>query len=77
MYWFLHSITLSEYRMEKNIDKDPLVVKQNNYASEIVNVYIVYDLDDWPRNPTNNLKFKDCLFGAIIIVKNGDKKVCV
>ena len=37
MYWFLHSITLSEYRMEKNIDKDPLVVKQNNYASEIVN----------------------------------------
>ena len=25
-------------------DKDPLAVEQNNYASKIVNVYIVYDL---------------------------------
>ena len=37
------------------------------------NVYTVYDLDAWPRNPTNNFKFKNCLFGATHIVKNGDK----
>ena len=41
--------------------------------SKIVNVYIVYDLEAWPRNPTNNFKFKNCLFGATNLVKNSDK----
>ena len=54
-------------------DKDPLAVEQNNYLTKVVNVYIVYDLDVWPRNPTNNLKFKNCLFGATNVVKNSDK----
>ena len=39
-------------------DKDPLDVEQKNYANKIINVYIVYDLDVWPINPTNNFKFK-------------------
>ena len=39
-------------------DKDHLAVKQNNYLNKIVNVYIVYDLDAWPRNPTNNFKLR-------------------
>ena len=43
-------------------DKDPLAVEQNNYLTKIVNVYIVYDLDAWPRNSTNNSKSKNCLF---------------
>ena len=55
-------------------DKDPLAVEQNNYASKIVNVYIVYDLDAWPRNPTNNFKLKNCSFGATSVVKNSDKE---
>ena len=42
--------------------------------SKTVNVYIVYDLDAWPRNPTNNFKFKNCLFGATDIGINSDKK---
>ena len=42
--------------------------------AEIVNVYIVYDLDAWPRNPTNNFKIKNFLFGATNIVKNSDKE---
>ena len=42
--------------------------------SEIVNAYIVYDLDAWPRGPTSNFKFKNCLFGASNIVKNDDKE---
>ena len=41
---------------------------------KIVNVYIVYDLDGWPRNPTNNFKLKNCLFGATNIVKDNDKE---
>ena len=42
--------------------------------SKLVNVYIAYDLDAWPRNPTNNFKFKNCLFGATNTVKNCDKE---
>ena len=53
-------------------DKVPLSVQQNNYASTIA--YIVYDLDAWPKNPTNNFKFKNCLFGATSVVKNRDKE---
>ena len=45
-----------------------LAVKLNNYLIKIGNVYIVYDLDAWPRNPTNNFEFKNYLFGATSIV---------
>ena len=40
----LHSIKLSGYKMGIKSDNDPSAVAQNNYASKIVNVYIVYDL---------------------------------
>ena len=55
-------------------EKDPLAIEQNSYLTKIVNVYIVYDLDAWPRNPTNNFKFKNCLFGATNMVKTSDKE---
>ena len=55
-------------------DKDSLAVEQNNYLSKIVNLYIVYDLDAWPRNLTNNFKFINCLFGATTAVKSSDKE---
>ena len=42
-------------------DRDPLAVEQNNCDTKIVNAYIVYDLDAWPKNPTNNFIFKNCL----------------
>ena len=74
---FLHTIKLSEYRIGIKFDEDPLAVAQSNYLTKIVNVYIVYDLDAWPRNPNNNLKFNNCLFGATNIIKNSDKKVCI
>ena len=32
--------------MEIKFDKDPLAVKQNNYLTKIINVYIVYELYD-------------------------------
>ena len=54
-------------------DKDPSATEQYNYLIKIVNVYIVYNLDAWTRNPTNNFKFKNCLFGATSVVKNGNK----
>ena len=70
----MHSIKLSDYRIGIKFDKYSLDVEQNNSLSKIVNVYIVNDLDASPRNPTNNFKFKSCLFGATNIVKNSDKK---
>ena len=62
---FLHSMKLSGYRIGLKSDKDPLAVEQNNYLSKIVNVYIAFDLNALPSNPTNNFKFKNCLSGAI------------
>ena len=70
----MHSIKLSEYRIGIKFYKDPLAVEQNNYLCKIVNVYIVYYLDTWPRNLTNNSKSKNCLFGATSIVKNSDNE---
>ena len=59
-------------------DKDSLGIEQINYEAKIVNAYIVYDLDAWPINPTNNFKFKNCLFRAISVVKIVIKKsMCI
>ena len=55
-------------------DKDPLAAEQNDYTTKILNAYIVYDFDGWPRNPINDFKFKNCLFGTTNIVKNSDKE---
>ena len=71
---FLNNIKLSEWRMGIKFDKDPLAVEQNNYLTKIKSVYIAYDIDVWPRNPTNNFKFENCLFGAINTVKNSDNE---
>ena len=35
-----------------------LIVEQSNYATKIVNAYIVYDLDNWSRNPLSNFALK-------------------
>ena len=48
-----------------------MVIKQNNYASKIVNIYIVYD---WPKNSIRIFSLKSRLFGATNIVKNSDKE---
>ena len=31
-------------------------------------------IDAWPKDPSDNFKFKNCLFGATNIVKNSDKE---
>ena len=71
---FLHIIKLSGYKIGIKLDNSSLAVEQINHLTEIVNVYIFYDLDAWPRNYTNNFKFKNCLFGPTIIVRNNDKE---
>ena len=72
--FFLHSAKLSGYRIGIKFDKDPLALEQNKYLSKILNVYMVYDLDALPRNPTNNSKFKNYLFEATSVVESNDKE---
>ena len=46
---FLHSIKLSGYKIGIKLDKDPLAVERISYWTKVVNVYIAYDLDAWPK----------------------------
>ena len=55
-------------------NKTPLVVDRNNYATKIVNSYILYCLDNWLKIPLRNFTLKNYLFGATDIVKNSDKE---
>ena len=71
---FLVRIKLSKYKVRINFDKDPLAVKQNNYLTEIVDAYIVYDLDAWAKLLLRNFTLKNCFFGATNIGKNNDKE---
>ena len=63
-----------EYQIGIKFDKDPLAVEQDNYLTKIVSIYMIYDLGAWPRNTTNNFKFKNCLFEATNTVRNSDKE---
>ena len=40
--------------------------KSSLYSNFILNLYIVYELN----NPTNNFTLKNCLFGTVKLVKN-------
>ena len=49
-------------------------MEQNNYATKVINVYIKYDLDYWPRISLRSFTLKNCVYGATNIVKNNDKE---
>ena len=46
-----------------------LVNEQNNCTTKIVNIFVVYDLDNWPKTPLRNFTLQNCLFGLTNIVK--------
>ena len=50
-----------------------MIIPQSNYKTKAVNVYVVYDLNNWPKYVIQNFEIKNCLFGATNIVKNSDK----
>ena len=43
------------------------------YSNFILNLYIVYELNTWSRNRTNNFILKNCLFGTVKLKRNADK----
>ena len=68
---FLHNMKRSGYRIRIQLNNS--AVKQNNYATKIVNAYIAYDLDDWSKYPNRIFKLKNYFFGATNIRKNSAK----
>ena len=64
-------MNLSEYRIGIKFDKEVLDVEHNNYFTKIVNLYILYDLDAWPKIP---LRKRKCFFRATNVVKYSDKE---
>ena len=55
---FLSYIRYFGYKIGIQFKNTPLAVEQNNYTTKIVNVYIVYDLDNWPKVPLRNFTLK-------------------
>ena len=43
------------------------------HSNFVLNLYIVYELNNWPRNPTNNYTLKNYLFGTVKLTRNADK----
>ena len=51
---FLSNIKYFTNKIGIQFNSSPLVIEQNNYTTKIVNVYIVYDLDNWPKSLLQN-----------------------
>ena len=60
--WFGHKIVIQ-------FNNNPLVAEEKSHVIKTVNVYVVFDLGQWPRNLLNNVVLKIWLFGANNIVK--------
>ena len=46
---FLPNIKYFTRKIGIKFNNTPLLIEQNNYTTKTVNVYIVYDPDDWPK----------------------------
>ena len=65
-----HSINPG-YRIIK-FNNSILAAEQNTNAIKLLNVYIVYDLDDRPKISHTNFKVGNCFFVATNVVENTD-----
>ena len=66
---------LANNRVKLKFNNSGLVQKSLSslYNNFILNLYIVYELNTWPQNPTNNFTLKNCLFGTVKLTRNADK----
>ena len=44
------------------------------FSNFILHLYIVYELNNWPHNPTNNFTLKNCLFHTVKLVRSTIKR---
>ena len=73
---FLSNVKRFGYKIRIEFNKTILVVGQKDYATKIVNFYIIFDLENWPTNPLSIFSLKNSLFGATNVEKTV-RKVCV
>ena len=71
---FLPNIKYFNKKVELQFNNNSLVVELSNYTAKTVNVYIVSDLDYWPKLQRRNFTSKIFLFGATNIVTNNNKE---
>ena len=71
---FLPNIKYFNKKIELQFNNNFLVVELSNYTARTVNVYIVPDLDYWPKIQRRNFTSKDFLFGVTNIVTNNNKE---
>ena len=66
---------LANGRVILKLSKSVVVEKSSSslYSNFILNLYIVYELSKWSRNPTNKFTLKNCLFGTVKLTRNADK----
>ena len=50
------------------LKEDKITFAPNN----VVNLFIIYELNKWSQDLNAEFTLKDCLFGAVKITKNGD-----
>ena len=63
---------LANVRLNLKINNSVLVQKKFSslYSNFLLKLYIVYELNTWPRNPANNFTLKNCLFDTVKLVRN-------
>ena len=66
---------LANGRVILKFDNSVLVQKNVSprYSNFVLNLCIVYELNTSPRNPTNNVILKNCLFGGGKLTRNAGK----
>ena len=50
-------------------------LKQNKVVANIVNLFIVFEIDRWSQDLNSELTLKDCLFGAVKLTENADPDI--
>ena len=70
---FFHSIKCFGHLIGIKLIYGSFSCRTKKYAAKIINAYIVYELDTWPKNPLENFTLKNFQFGATSILKSSNK----
>ena len=65
---------LNKYQIRLRFEDSCLKQEDTTHVTpnNIVNLFIVYELDSWPQDVDNNFTLGGCLFGGVKLTKNVD-----
>ena len=63
---------LANGRVRIKLSNSVLIQKTSSsfYSNFILSFYMVYELNNWQDNPSNNFTLKNCLLGATKLTRN-------